>query len=65
MHNNLTRIQNVFGFFTSAAFAVAVAIAVSVMLSAQAPTASLQLRNVQVYVSTNVAGETYAENCLE
>jgi len=48
MHNTLTRIQNVFGFFTSVAFAVAAAIALSVLLSPQAPTASLQLRNVQV-----------------
>ncbi|TKA46519.1 hypothetical protein B0A54_02351 [Friedmanniomyces endolithicus] len=48
MHNNLTRIQNVFGFFTSVAFAVAAVIAVSVVLSAQSPSASLQLRNVQV-----------------
>ncbi|KAK3110690.1 Signal peptidase complex subunit [Teratosphaeriaceae sp. CCFEE 6253] len=48
MHNTLTRVQNVFGFFTSVAFAVAAAIAVSVVLSAQAPSASLELRNVQV-----------------
>ncbi|TKA81605.1 hypothetical protein B0A55_03563 [Friedmanniomyces simplex] len=48
MHNNLTRIQNVFGFFTSVAFAVAAAIAVSVVLSAQSPSASLELRNIQV-----------------
>ena len=50
MHNTLTRVQNVFGFFTSVAFAVAAAIAASVLLSAQAPSASLELRNVQVYV---------------
>ncbi|KAK5116260.1 hypothetical protein LTR62_008587 [Meristemomyces frigidus] len=48
MHNTLTRVQNVFGFFTSVAFAVAAAIAVSVVLSAQSPSASLELRNVQV-----------------
>ena len=50
MHNTLIRIQNVFGFFTSVAFAVAAAIALSVVLSAQTPSASLELRNVQVYV---------------
>ncbi|KAK0264859.1 Signal peptidase complex subunit [Friedmanniomyces endolithicus] len=48
MHNNLTRIQNVFGFFTSVAFSVAAVIAVSVVLIPQTPSASLQLRNVQV-----------------
>ncbi|KAI7379305.1 signal peptidase 22 kDa subunit, partial [Hortaea werneckii] len=48
MHNSLTRVQNVFGFFTSVAFAVACAIAVSVFLHPQAPAASLELRNVQV-----------------
>ncbi|KAK3679941.1 Signal peptidase complex subunit [Recurvomyces mirabilis] len=48
MHNTLTRIQNVFGFFTSVAFAVAAAIALSVVLSSQTPSASLELRNVQV-----------------
>ncbi|KAK3621339.1 Signal peptidase complex subunit [Elasticomyces elasticus] len=48
MHNTLTRVQNVFGFFTSVAFAVAAAIAISVVLSSQTPSASLQLRNVQV-----------------
>ncbi|RMZ04921.1 hypothetical protein D0860_06169 [Hortaea werneckii] len=48
MHNSLTRVQNVFGFFTSVAFAVACAIAVSVFLHPQSPAASLELRNVQV-----------------
>merc|ERR1711939_813988 len=48
MHNSLTRVQNVFGFFTSVAFAVACAVAVSVFLHPQAPAASLELRNVQV-----------------
>ena len=53
MHSSLVRIQNVFGFFTSVAFAVAAAIAVSVVLSPQTPSAKLELRNVQVYVSQN------------
>ncbi|KAK5120889.1 hypothetical protein LTR85_005956 [Meristemomyces frigidus] len=48
MHNTLTRVQNVFGFFTSVAFAVAAGIAMSVLLSPQAPSASLELKNVQV-----------------
>lgn len=50
MHSSLVRIQNVFGYFTTVAFAVAAAIAVSVVLSPQTPTAKLELRNVQVYV---------------
>ncbi|KAK4501397.1 hypothetical protein PRZ48_007206 [Zasmidium cellare] len=48
MHSSLVRIQNVFGFFTSVAFAVAAAIAISVVLSPQAPSASLELKNVKV-----------------
>ena len=48
MHSSLVRVQNVFGYFTSVAFAVAVAIAFSVLLSPQTPTASLELKNVQV-----------------
>lgn len=50
MHSSLVRIQNVFGFFTSVAFTVAAVIAVSVLLSPQTPTASLELKNVKVYV---------------
>ncbi|KAK3717464.1 Signal peptidase complex subunit [Vermiconidia calcicola] len=48
MHSSLVRIQNVFGYFTSVAFAVAAAVAVSVLLSSQTPSASLELKNVQV-----------------
>ncbi|USW51812.1 Putative signal peptidase complex subunit 3 [Septoria linicola] len=48
MHSSLVRIQNVFGFFTSVAFAVAAAIAVSVLLSPQNPSADLELKNVRV-----------------
>ena len=51
MHSSLVRVQNVFGFFTSVAFAVAAAIAVSVLLSPQNPSASLELKNVRVYVT--------------
>lgn len=50
MHSSLVRIQNVFGFFTSVAFAVMAGIALSVVLSPQTPSAKLELRNVQVYV---------------
>lgn len=48
MHSSLVRLQNVFGYFTSVAFAVAAAIALSVVLSPQTPNASLELKNVQV-----------------
>ncbi|KAF2170775.1 hypothetical protein M409DRAFT_35854 [Zasmidium cellare ATCC 36951] len=48
MHSSLVRIQNVFGFFTSVAFAVAAAIAISVILSPQSPSASLELKKVKV-----------------
>ncbi|KAK3044726.1 hypothetical protein LTS18_000518, partial [Coniosporium uncinatum] len=48
MHSTLVRAQNVFGYFTSVAFAVAAIIAVSVIISPQTPTANIELRNVQV-----------------
>ena len=56
MHSSLIRIQNVFGFFTSVAFAVAAAVAFSVVLNPQTPNAKLELRNVQVYVETDASG---------
>ncbi|MCJ1369848.1 hypothetical protein MMC20_001060 [Loxospora ochrophaea] len=48
MHSTLVRVQNVFGFFTTVAFFLAAAIALSVVLSPQAPSADIELRNVQV-----------------
>lgn len=48
MHSALVRLQNVFGFFTTVAFTVAAVIALSSFVSPQNPTASIQLRNVQV-----------------
>ena len=48
MHSFPTRVQNVFGFFTSVAFTVAAVIAVSVLLSPQTPAASLEIKNVRV-----------------
>lgn len=48
MHSSLVRIQNVFGFFTTVAFAVAAVIALSVIVTPQSPSAQLDLRNVQV-----------------
>lgn len=48
MHSTLLRIQNVFGFFTTVAFCIAILVALSVTLTAQDPSARLELRNVQV-----------------
>lgn len=53
MHNVLTRVQNVFGFFTTVASTLACVIAVIGFMTT--PIASLdkgavQMRNVQVYV---------------
>lgn len=50
MHSALVRVQNVFGFFTTVAFCIAISIALSVIVIPQVPSASLELRNVQVYV---------------
>src|SRR5256885_4363294 len=52
MHNTLNRIQNVFGFFTSCAFALAAIIAVLSVVPIPTPTsspsASISVHNVQV-----------------
>ncbi|KAI8933156.1 hypothetical protein NX059_009797 [Plenodomus lindquistii] len=48
MHSALVRLQNVFGFFTTVAFSVAAMIALSSFVTPQTPSASIQLRNVQV-----------------
>ncbi|KAH6655127.1 signal peptidase-like protein [Truncatella angustata] len=48
MHNSLTRIQNVFGFFTTVAFVVAAFIAASDFAAPRTPSASIKTTNVQV-----------------
>lgn len=53
MHSALVRVQNVFGFFTTVAFVTAIVVALSVTLIPQTPSASIELRNVQVYVIPN------------
>ena len=50
MHSTLVRAQNVFGYFTTVVFAVSALIATSVLLLPQRPSASVAVRNVQVYV---------------
>jgi signal peptidase complex subunit 3 len=48
MFNSLTRLQNVFGFFTTVVFSVAALIAATDLLSARTPTAALVVNDVQV-----------------
>ncbi|TGJ86017.1 hypothetical protein E0Z10_g2744 [Xylaria hypoxylon] len=48
MYNSLTRIQNVFGFFTTIAFVVAAIIAASDFTAPRTPSASIKPTNVQV-----------------
>jgi hypothetical protein len=49
MHSSLTRIQSVFGFFTTVALVVSSLAALSVLLfPADETNASVQLKNVQV-----------------
>lgn len=59
MHSALVRVQNVFGFFTTVAFCTAIAVALSVTVIPQAPSAEIELRNVQVYVIQ------YVEWCIQ
>ncbi|KAL8923061.1 MAG: hypothetical protein Q9172_003307 [Xanthocarpia lactea] len=48
MHSALVRVQNVFGFFTTVAFVTAIVVALSVTVIPQTPSASMEVRNVQV-----------------
>ncbi|KAI1853780.1 hypothetical protein JX265_003886 [Neoarthrinium moseri] len=48
MYNSLTRIQNVFGFFTTVAFAVAAIIAASDFTAPRTPSSEIKMTNVQV-----------------
>jgi signal peptidase complex subunit 3 len=50
MHSTIVRVQNVFGFFTTVAFAVAALIACSDLIVPRAPSASVSVKDVQVYV---------------
>lgn len=51
MHSTLSRVQGVFGFFTTVALSVATVVALSVLLHpADDVTSSVELKNVQVYV---------------
>ena len=54
MHSSLVRAQNVFGYFTTVAFSTAIVVAFSVLLMPQHPSASIQLRNVQVWVGSSI-----------
>ncbi|OTB05863.1 hypothetical protein M426DRAFT_126341 [Hypoxylon sp. CI-4A] len=48
MYNSLTRLQNVFGFFTTVAFAIGALIAASDFAAPRTPSASIKMTNVQV-----------------
>src|SRR6266511_811041 len=48
MHSDLTRLQNVFGFFTTVAFFVGALTALSVFFHPGNPSAEVSLSNVQV-----------------
>jgi hypothetical protein len=48
MYNSLTRVQNVFGFFTTVAFVVAAIIAASDFTTPRTPSATIKPTNVQV-----------------
>lgn len=50
MHTTITRVQNVFGFFTTVCFAVAALIACSDLLAPRAPSANVIVKDVQVFV---------------
>lgn len=50
MHTSITRAQNVFGFFTTVCFVVAALIACSDLLAPRTPSASVIVKDVQVFV---------------
>jgi signal peptidase complex subunit 3 len=50
MHSAIVRAQNVFGFFTTVCFVVAGLIAASDYLSPRAPSGTINIKDVQVYV---------------
>lgn len=49
MHSTLVRAQNIFGFFTTVAFAIAALIAGSDIIARRTPSSALSVGNVQVY----------------
>ena len=51
MHSSVVRIQNVFGFFTTVAFVVAALIACTDIISPRTPSAKVDVKDIQVYVS--------------
>lgn len=51
MHSSLTRIQNVFGFFTTVIFVFGVLIASTDFLAPRTPSADVFVKDLQVYVA--------------
>lgn len=64
MYNSLTRLQNVFGFFTTVAFVVAAIIAASDFTVPRTPSADIKTTNVQVYVLLPILPITLLRSCL-
>jgi hypothetical protein len=62
MHSALVRAQNVFGFFTTVAFAVAALIAASDLIAARTPSAVVTVDKVQVYVFSHIVVLLQCEN---
>jgi hypothetical protein len=54
MHSTLVRAQNVFGFFTTVAFAVAALIAASDIFAPRTPSAVVSVDKVQVYARFSI-----------
>ncbi len=61
MHSTLVRAQNVFGFFTTVAFAVAALIAFTDIITPRTPKASLSMSKVEVY---NLSIQSSANNSI-
>ena len=49
MHSTIVRAQNVFGFFTTVCFVIAALIAATDYISPRTPSASITIKDVQVY----------------
>jgi len=62
MHSTLVRVQNVFGFFTTVVFCVGGLIALTALVAPSTPSAKLELRNVQVYVSNIPSAQEQEKN---
>lgn len=60
MHASYSRVQNVFGFFTTVTFFVAILTALSVVLYPSTPSASVNIKKVKVFVGPQRAPSSSA-----